>query len=333
MSYRHGGYFSEGDLPNERPYIPNSSIPPMPSSRNPIHLRNNNRLKKMYLKDDHIYLSDSEFSAEEEDIQFPYNTTASKHHKNGILDNFVGKKKTITFVMPKKDAKVLRRAKKYAKKLDCGIDIGMPFKIPIDPIVGIIPVVGDFAGVFIGLGFIGIAQKAGLDKKIYSKMIGNLVVDTAVGFIPALGDVADFLHKANMKNYKILEKYLIKRSKAFTKMINGELEPEIFYNKYKSFVSHHKKDIYYIHENLGIPLPQNMYSDSDPLPPYVGPDEELEEIENTDGLYVVTGDNQRPHGAPQGAPQGGPNQQDVVVTNIETNDNGYYTSINSKKRK
>jgi len=311
---------------DERPYIPESSIPPMPSANHTINLRRNNRLKKMYLKDDHVYLSDSDFSEEEEDIQFPYNTTVSKHHKNGILDNFVGKKKTITFIMPKKDAKVLKRAKKYAKKLDNGINVAGGIKIPIDPLVGFLPIVGDFAGVFLGLGFIGIAQKAGLDKKIYSKMLGNLVVDSAIGFIPALGDLADFFHKANLKNYKILEKYLIKRSKAFTKMVNGELDPQVFYSKYKSFVSHHQKDIYYIHQNLGIPLPNSMGSASndDPLPAYVGPDDDLEEIDNTEGLYVVTSNQQNPTATSTSHH----NQQEVVVTNINTSDNAY-----DKKRK
>jgi hypothetical protein len=325
MSPRQGGYFSDGNVTNDRPYIPESSIPPMPSARNPINLTHNDRLKKMYLKDEHIYLSDSEFSDEEEDIQFPYNTTTSKHHKNGVLDNFIGKKKTITFIMPKKDAKVLKRAKKYAKKLDNGISVGA-IKIPIDPLLGFLPAIGDFAGIFLGLGFIGIAQKAGLDKKVYSKMLGNLVVDSAVGLIPALGDIADFFHKANLKNYKILEKYLIKRSKAFTKMLNGELDPQVFYSKYKSFASHHKKDVMYIHEHLGIPLPNNMDSTHDPLPAFVGPDDELEEIDNTDGLYVVSGDN-RPNAAAPGASS----QQDVVVTNIQASDNGYYTSVNKRK--
>jgi len=327
MSSRHGGYFSESDVPSGRPHISESSIPPMPSHRNPINLQNNSRLKKMYLKDEHVYLSDSDFSEEEEEIQFPYNTTTSKYHKNGVLDNFIGKKKTITFVMPKKDAKVLRRAKKYAKKLDGGISIGGGIKIPLDPILGFLPGVGDFAGVFLGLGFVGIAQKAGLDKKVYSKMLGNLVVDSVVGLVPVAGDIADFFHKANLKNFKILEKYLIKRSKAFTKMLNGELDPQTFYSKYKSFASHHKKDIMYVHENLGIPLPANMDEDSDPLPSSYGPDEDLEEIDNTDGLYVVANGN-RPQGI--GAAPGS-SSDDVVVTNIQASDNGYFTSANKRK--
>jgi len=317
-----------GNAENERPYIPESTIPPMPSANRPINLRRNNRLKKMYLKDDHVYLSDSDFSDEEEDIQFPYNTTVSKHHKNGILDNFVGKKKTITFIMPKKDAKVLKRAKKYAKKFDCGIGVG-GIKIPLDPIIGLIPAVGDFAGIFVGLGFVGIAQKAGLDKKVYSKMIGNLIVDSVVGLIPVAGDVADFFHKANIKNYKILEKYLIKRSKAFTKMANGELEPEVFYKKYKSFVPHHKKDIFYIHENLGIPLPASLNdAPNDPVPSFVGDEEELEEIENTNGLYVVSSSSQNQQ-ACTNPTNCQPQQQEVVVTEIETSE----STKNSKKRK
>jgi len=302
---------------NETPYIPESSIPPMPTPNNPIHLRRNDRLKKMYLKNEHVYLSDSDFSDEEEDIEFPYNTTVSKHHKNGVLDNFVGKKKTITFVMPKKDAKVLRRAKKYAKKLDSGISVGGGIKVPLDPILGVIPVVGDFAGIFCGVGFMAIAQKAGLDKKVYSKMVGNLVVDSLVGLIPALGDIADFFHKANLKNYKVLEKYLIKRSKDFTKMINGELEPEVFYRKYKSFVSHHKKDVYYIHEKLGIPLPHSLDTvTDDPVPEFVGDDEELQEIENTDGLFVVS--NGKQNASATGGCSSKPSKQDVVITEIET---------------
>ncbi|KAG4088000.1 hypothetical protein H8356DRAFT_74014 [Neocallimastix lanati (nom. inval.)] len=315
---------------NETPYIPESSIPPMPSSSNPIHLHKNDRLKKMYLKDDHVYLSDSDFSDEEEDIEFPYNTTISKHHKNGVLDNFIGKKKTITFVMPKKDAKVLRRAKKYAKRLDSGVSIGGGVKIPLDPIIGILPVVGDFAGIFCGIGFIAIAQKAGLSKKVYSKLVGNLVVDSLVGAIPALGDVADFFHKANLKNYKVLEKYLIKRSKDFTKMINGDLEPEVFYRKYKSFVSHHKKDVYYIHEKLGIPLPHSLETNADdPLPGFVGDEEELQEIENTDGLYVVSSD--KPNATTTGECSSKPNKQDVVITEIETS--GANDKKEDKKRK
>lgn len=318
---RGNGYFDDA---SERPSIPESSIPPMPSSDNPVFLRKNNRLKKMYLKDEHVYLSDSDFSDEEEDIQFPYNTTVSKHHKNGVLDNFVGKKKTITFIMPKKDAKVLRRAKKYAKKLDQGISVGS-INVPIDPLLGFIPAIGDFAGIFLGLGFIGIAQKAGLDKKVYSKMIGNLVVDSVVGLIPAIGDIADFFHKANLKNYKVLEKYLIKRSKAFTKMVNGELAPEVFYRKYKSFVPHHKKDIYYIHEHLGIPLPASLNEPADdPLPSFVGDDEELEEIENTNGLVVVSNGNNNQCTNPTNC-----QNQEVVITEIETSD----ANSNSKKRK
>jgi len=325
MSPKQGGYFSESG--DDTPYISEASIPPMPSARNPIFLQRNNRLKKMYLKDEHVYLSDSDFSEEEEDIQFPYNTTTSKHHKNGVLDNFIGKKRTITFVMPKKDAKILRRAKKYAKRLDSGIPVG-GINVPIDPLLGFLPAIGDFAGIFLGLGFVGIAQKAGLDKKVYSKMLGNLILDSAIGLVPAVGDIADFFHKANLKNYKILEKYLIKRSKAFTKMLNGELDPQAFYKKYKSFASHHKKDIMYIHENLGIPLP-NSVSNYDPVPASFGPDDELEEIDNTDGLYVVSG--QGPNGRPPVQQGTSSNQQEVVVTNIQTSDNGHYTSANKRK--
>ena len=34
----------------------------------------------------------------------------------------------------------------------------------------------------------------------------NLLVDTGLGFIPVIGDAADVAHRANRKNYRLLER-------------------------------------------------------------------------------------------------------------------------------
>lgn len=276
-------------IPNEKPFIPNSSIPPMPSQKNPIHVRYNSRLKKMYIKEDHICVSDSDFSDTDSDIEFPFNTHG-KSNENGLLNNIIGKKKTLTFIMPRKDAKALRRTKLYAKRLDKGVSFGK-IKIPIDPLLGFIPVIGDFAGIIAGSGTVALASKVGLPKKILGKMMANLALDAIVGLTPALGDIADFFYKSNWKNYIILEKYLVKRSKDLTRMINGEMEPERFYMKYKSFVKTHKKDIYFIHENLGIPLPKKMEINTTPEPQ--DPEDPNQDIANTEGLIFVTDDKKK----------------------------------------
>lgn len=41
-------------------------------------------------------------------------------------------------------------------------------------------------------------------------MMSNITVDVAIGFIPIIGDIADAVFKANVKNLIILEDYLKK---------------------------------------------------------------------------------------------------------------------------
>ena len=82
--------------------------------------------------------------------------------------------------------------------------------IGLDAIVGLIPVVGDLIGAAMGAYLIFEAGLLGLPKWKLARMAGNVAFDTAVGSIPFVGDVFDFLFHSNTRNLKIVKRHLAK---------------------------------------------------------------------------------------------------------------------------
>jgi hypothetical protein len=52
------------------------------------------------------------------------------------------------------------------------------------------------------------AWQAGASKLALARMIGNVGLDFLVGSVPFIGDLFDFVFKANRKNQKLLERHL-----------------------------------------------------------------------------------------------------------------------------
>ena len=76
--------------------------------------------------------------------------------------------------------------------------------------------IGDFADLLMSYHLIRKADKidGGLPMKIRARMVSNVMLDFAIGFIPVLGDFADAFHRANTKNAWLLDAYLEEKSKA-----------------------------------------------------------------------------------------------------------------------
>ena len=105
----------------------------------------------------------------------------------------------------------LRKIRKIAKLLDTAIGIpGTKFRFGLDPILGLIPGGGDLISAGISAYMIYLATRFGLERAEISKMIKNVAVETAVGFVPLAGDIFDAYFKANMRNLEILEKHIEK---------------------------------------------------------------------------------------------------------------------------
>jgi hypothetical protein len=96
-----------------------------------------------------------------------------------------------------------------ARLLDNAIPIpGTSWKIGFDPIVGLIPGIGDLISAVVSGYIILEAARAEVPTLTLAKMLGNVGIDTLFGAIPALGDVFDAAWKSNSRNVVLLERHL-----------------------------------------------------------------------------------------------------------------------------
>lgn len=95
---------------------------------------------------------------------------------------------------------------RLARLLDSQFKIGN-FRFGIDPLLGLIPGVGDFISLIFSGGFLALAAKHGASRKLLILMALNVLFDTIVGTIPIFGQIFDFFFKANNRNARLLQKY------------------------------------------------------------------------------------------------------------------------------
>ena len=102
----------------------------------------------------------------------------------------------------------LARLRRYADWLDSGIEIpGLGWRIGLDSILGLVPGVGDTAGALLGSWVFVEALRMKVTAPTLVRMLLNLALDATVGAIPVLGDLFDFVWKANVRNVELLERH------------------------------------------------------------------------------------------------------------------------------
>jgi hypothetical protein len=112
-------------------------------------------------------------------------------------------------------ASVRRRIEAMEKLLENSFTIpGVNYRIGLDSVAGLVPVVGDFVTAAMGMWLVWEAKNLGLPKWKLWRMTGNVAFDTAVGAIPVVGDAFDFLFRSNTKNLKIVKRHLDKHHPA-----------------------------------------------------------------------------------------------------------------------
>lgn len=85
------------------------------------------------------------------------------------------------------------------------------YKFGIDPLVGLIPVLGDIIPALLSLYLVWVAYTEGLGISTIVKMLLLILVDILIGSIPILGDVTDFIFRAHTKNLQILKDEMRKK--------------------------------------------------------------------------------------------------------------------------
>jgi len=84
---------------------------------------------------------------------------------------------------------------------------GSNFRFGLDPIIGLLPGLGDTASAIISALALVYAARRGLPKILLARMAMNILINELVGIVPGIGDVFSFWFKSNARNYDLFKKY------------------------------------------------------------------------------------------------------------------------------
>lgn len=106
---------------------------------------------------------------------------------------------------PDPQAAVRERLRRLAWLLDSSIRVpGTRWTVGIDALIGLVPVLGDAAGVLLSSYIVFEAARLGASKGVLARMALNIAVEGLVGAVPLLGDLFDAGFKANQRNIRLL---------------------------------------------------------------------------------------------------------------------------------
>jgi hypothetical protein len=106
----------------------------------------------------------------------------------------------------------LARFEALAKLLDIAFLLpGTKVRYGVDGIIRLIPVVGDLLATAFSLWLVREARALGAPWHVTARMLGNVAVDGVVGMVPLAGDAFDVLFRANMRNVRLLRRWLEKQ--------------------------------------------------------------------------------------------------------------------------
>ena len=112
----------------------------------------------------------------------------------------------------------LTRAQRFARidalaqLLDVAFIVpGTKIRYGIDGLIGLIPIVGDIITTAISLWIVREARELGAPKHLVARMLANVAVDGVVGLVPFAGDAFDVMFRANMRNIRLLKRWMDKQ--------------------------------------------------------------------------------------------------------------------------
>lgn len=84
---------------------------------------------------------------------------------------------------------------------------GTNIRFGLDPILGLLPGLGDTIATFVSVLLIAQSARYGVPKVVLARMALNAGLNASIGAIPVVGDAFSFWFKSNDKNYALLRRH------------------------------------------------------------------------------------------------------------------------------
>ena len=103
----------------------------------------------------------------------------------------------------------LARLDALARLLDIAFVLpGTNIRYGIDGIIRMVPVVGDLIASAFSLWLVSEARSLGAPWHVTARMLANVALEGTVGLIPVAGDAFDVLFRANIRNMRLLRRWM-----------------------------------------------------------------------------------------------------------------------------
>ena len=86
---------------------------------------------------------------------------------------------------------------------------GTKFRFGLDPLLGLIPGIGDTSSALVSAFALIQAARLGVPKILLARMSLNILLNEIIGVVPVVGDAFSFWFKSNARNYQIIKDHTV----------------------------------------------------------------------------------------------------------------------------
>lgn len=106
------------------------------------------------------------------------------------------------------NADPMQQLENLAWMLDSSFQVpGTRFRIGLDSLIGLVPVLGDIVGAALSTYILWVASSMGVPRVTLMRMALNVTLESVAGVVPIFGDLFDMAWKANNRNVEILKSH------------------------------------------------------------------------------------------------------------------------------
>ena len=85
---------------------------------------------------------------------------------------------------------------------------GTKFRFGLDPLLGLIPGLGDTSSALVSAFALIQAARLGVPKILLARMSVNILLNEIIGIVPVFGDAFSFWFKSNARNHQIIKEHV-----------------------------------------------------------------------------------------------------------------------------